>query len=81
MFKELETAFEKEGIESVRSRIDKGLYSGRKLKAAIAWVKKHDRVQMSHDREHKITSQRWEAIRSWIAIVISVVALAIAYIK
>ena len=81
MFQELEAAFEKEGVETVRTKIDKGLYSGRKLKAAIAWVKKHDRAQMNHDREHKIISQRWDAIRSWIAIVISVAALVVAYIK
>jgi len=81
MFNDLESEFEKIGLDAVRSNIDKGLYSGRKRTAATAWVKRHDRALMNNDRKQEADSRRWEAIRSWIAIGISVVALIVAYIK
>jgi len=71
MFKEKYTEFEQEGEDAVRRKIDQGLYAGRNLTAAQAWIKERERKLEAHAR-------RWNAIRSWSAIVISALALLVS---
>lgn len=73
MFKKETEEFESLGEETVRQKVDQGLYAGRRLTAAKAWLNKKDR---EHEKRRAVIEwvQKWLiAASGWIIAAIAIV--------
>ena len=77
MFKKDMQEFEQLGEETVQQKVDQGLYAGRRLTAAKAWLNKKDRERKGR---HAVIewAQKWLiATSGWIIAAIAIVKCSI----